>query len=245
LRRAWGRWRWTWGPEWVYERGLATLQRLALGQTRVLQSGYLRYYLVITVAATTGLAAFTLWWMGGVAWPGFSGSVYFREVALVALTLVGAIIAATSPSRLGAVVALGVTGYAVSLIFLVFGAPDLAMTQFLVESLTVILFVLAFYHLPRFTQISRGSTRLRDAAVALLSGGLITTLVLSAAGVNWFPSIAEFFATNSVPAGHGRNVVNVILVDFRGLDTLGEITVLSAAALGVFALLKMRGKDDT
>jgi multicomponent Na+:H+ antiporter subunit A len=244
VRAALRRLAWPWGPEWVYQAALAGLLRLARGQTRLLQSGYLRTYLLISVATTTILALFTLGRLGGVNWPLLEFDLRVHEVALAVLVLGGAAIAVTSNSRLGAVAALGITGYGVSLIYLVFGAPDLAMTQFLVESLTVILFVLVFYHLPQFARLSPRRARLRDAVIALLAGGLMTTLVLSAIGLNWFHSIAGFFATNAVPGGHGRNVVNVILVDFRGLDTLGEITVLSIAALGVFALLKLRKDPD-
>ena len=230
---------WRWGPEWAFEAALAGLLRLARGQTRVLQSGYLRYYLLIIFITTTGLATFTLVSLGGMQWPLMQFGLTVYEAALAALVLAGAGIAVTARSRLASVAALGMTGYGVALIYLVFGAPDLAMTQFLVESLTVILFVLVFYHLPQFSRLSPRNSLVRDAVVALLSGGLMTALVLSAIGLNWFPSITEYFAENAVPGGHGRNVVNVILVDFRGLDTLGEITVLSIAALGVFALLKL------
>jgi multicomponent Na+:H+ antiporter subunit A len=112
------------------------------------------------------------------------------------------------------------------------------MTQFLIESLTVILFVLAFYHLPQFTHLSSRSSRVRDISIAFLVGGLMTALVLSATGVLFYPSIADYFVENALPLGHGRNIVNVILVDFRAFDTMGEITVLGIAAIGVYVLLK-------
>jgi multicomponent Na+:H+ antiporter subunit A len=121
-----------------------------------------------------------------------------------------------------------------------FGAPDLAMTQFLIESLTVILFVLALYHLPQFSRISSNRTRLRDLMISAVVGALATLLVLSAAGTQLQPKISDFFVERSLPEAHGRNVVNVILVDFRGFDTFGETTVLAIAAAGVVALLKMR-----
>jgi len=108
-----------------------------------------------------------------------------------------------------------------------------------VESLTVILFVLAFYHLPDFSALSRPASRVRDALIALGVGGLMTTLVLLAVSIQFRPSIAQYFVDMALPRGHGRNIVNVILVDFRALDTLGEITVLGIAAIGVYALLKL------
>jgi multicomponent Na+:H+ antiporter subunit A len=114
------------------------------------------------------------------------------------------------------------------------------MTQFLVETLTVILFVLVFYHLPRFSSLSSELARTRDVIVALIAGGLMTGLVLVTSNVQFHPTISDYFAEHSLAQAHGRNIVNVILVDFRGLDTLGEITVLSVAGIGVYALLKLR-----
>ena len=87
--------------------------------------------------------------------------------------------------------------------------------------------------------------RLLDAAIALASGGLMTALVLTAVKVQWKPSIASYFSENSLSLAKGHNIVNVILVDFRGFDTLGEITVLSVAGVGVYGLLKLRaGKRE-
>jgi multicomponent Na+:H+ antiporter subunit A len=140
------------------------------------------------------------------------------------------------------VAALGITGYSVALIFLLFGAPDLAMTQFLIESLTVVFFVFAFYHLPHFAQLTPTPSRVAHAVIALLAGGLMTALVLSATGTNLYPKISQYFVDNALPLAHGRNIVNVILVDFRGMDTLGEISVLAVASVGVYALLKFRAE---
>jgi multicomponent Na+:H+ antiporter subunit A len=108
-----------------------------------------------------------------------------------------------------------------------------------VETLAIILFVLVFHHLPRFGTFSSRTTRARDAAIALAGGALMTVLVLAVTAVPHHP-ISTFFEEAAVPEGRGRNVVNVIIVDFRALDTLGEIAVLALAAFGVFALLKLR-----
>lgn len=233
-----------WGAERAYLAGLDALNTIARLQTRLLQSGYLRYYLLIIVLTTTAVGGFTFVYRGGLSWPVVSLEMRFYEIGLAALILLATLAVVVSPSRLGAVAALGTVGYGVALTYLLFGAPDLAMTQFLIESLTVILFVLAFYHLPRFAQLSPARSRARDALVAALAGGLMTTLVLSALGAHLSPSISHYFVETAVPLAHGRNVVNVILVDFRALDTLGEITVLSIAGIGVFALLKMRSEKQ-
>lgn len=131
-------------------------------------------------------------------------------------------------------------GYGVALVYVVYGAPDLAITQFLVETLTVILFVLVFYHVKDARRLSSTAGRVRDMVLAGAAGVLMSTLVLVATSVQYGEPISGYFAEQSVPGGHGRNIVNVILVDFRALDTLGEITVLAVSAVGVFALLKLR-----
>lgn len=162
-----------------------------------------------------------------------------HEWAVAALVLGGTVVVARSRSRLLAVVALGVVGYGVALLFVLFGAPDLAMTQLAIETLSVVLLVLVLYRLPRFKSLSSGPARIRDVLLASAGGGVMALLVLMVT-VSPAPSrLTPYFAENSVPLGHGRNVVNVILVDFRALDTLGEITVLAVAALGGHALLEL------
>jgi multicomponent Na+:H+ antiporter subunit A len=229
---------WPWGPSFLYDRALDGLNALSRGLTRFLQSGYLRYYIMTLVIVATGLVGFTLLTRDGWNFPEGVTDIRFYEVALGVLILGAAFSAAIVQSRLAAVASLGVVGYGVSLLYILYGAPDLAMTQFLIESLTVILFVLAFYHLPQFTHLSSRRSRIRDLLIASLVGGLMTALVLSATGVLFYPSIADFFVENALPLGHGRNIVNVILVDFRAFDTMGEITVLGIAAIGVYVLLK-------
>jgi multicomponent Na+:H+ antiporter subunit A len=125
-------------------------------------------------------------------------------------------------------------------LFIIYGAIDVAITLILVETLVLVLFMVVIYHLPKFTNFSSKASRLRDAAVALLVGGFMTGLVLKAGQLNLNPKISDFYVENALPLAHGSNIVNVILVDFRALDTLGEITVLVIAAIGVVALLKLK-----
>jgi multicomponent Na+:H+ antiporter subunit A len=230
---------WPWGPSFLYDRALDVLDAVSRGLTRLLQNGYLRYYIMTLVIVATGLVGFTLFTRDGWDFPKGTIDIRFYEVAIGVLILGAALVATVVQSRLAAVASLGVVGYGVSLLYILYGAPDLAMTQFLIESLTVILFVLAFYHLPQFTQLSSKSSRVRDILIALLVGILMTALVLSATGVLFYPSISNYFVENALLLGHGRNIVNVILVDFRAFDTMGEITVLGIAAIGVYVLLKL------
>ncbi len=143
-----------WAPQHWYGQLLAGMNRLAQRQTQLLQNGYLRIYLLIIVATTLGLAAGKLFNGIGSIELAANLDVRFYEWIVAGLIPIGALTAIMSRSRLGAVAALGVVGYSVGLIFVLFGAPDLAMTQFMVETLTVILFVLVFYHLPRFAILS-------------------------------------------------------------------------------------------
>jgi multicomponent Na+:H+ antiporter subunit A len=229
-----------WGPERWYEVLLDGLNATARLQTRVLQSGYLRYYLLIIIMTTVATVALALSRLDTLDFAVRWSDWRFYEVGLAVLVLLATLTAVLSSSRLGAVAALGVVGYGIALLFILFGAPDLAMTQFLIETLMVILFVFVLYYLPRFANLSPPRARIRDAFVALVSGGLVTLLVLAVSSVQLHPKISGYFAENSLTLAHGRNIVNVILVDFRALDTLGEITVLVIAGVGVLALLKLR-----
>ncbi|MCM2310882.1 MAG: DUF4040 domain-containing protein, partial [Steroidobacteraceae bacterium] len=159
---------------------------------------------------------------------------------LVTAALVLAALMATwlHARRLLALILVGVVGLGVSLAFVRLSAPDLALTQLLVEIVTVLLLLLAMYFMPAESPPERSVARLaRDAVVAVTAGGAV-------AGLAWailtrpFETIAWYYLENAKPAGGGYNVVNVILVDFRGFDTLGEITVLGVAAVGILALLK-------
>jgi multicomponent Na+:H+ antiporter subunit A len=113
------------------------------------------------------------------------------------------------------------------------------MTQFAVETLTVVIFVLVFYRLRGFGDLSSRLVKSRDAVIALLAGTLVTTLVLFVGASGTTSRLAAYFGSAAPALAHGRNVVNVILVDFRGFDTLGETTVLVTVAIGVRALLLM------
>ncbi len=233
-----------WGPQNWYSLLLAGVNVVAQRQTQLLQSGYLRYYLMIIIVTTLALAGSKLFSAVDAARFTASFDARFHEWVIAGLIVMAALTAVVARSRLAAAAALGVVGYGVALIFVFFGAPDLAMTQFMIETLTVILFVLVFYHLPRFAVLSERLAIARDALLALAAGALVTTIVLIGSGIQLYPKISEYFIDNSLSLGHGRNIVNVILVDFRGFDTLGEITVLAVAGIGVYALLKLRpGRD--
>lgn len=138
--------------------------------------------------------------------------------------------------RLPAIAGLAAMGMGVTLFFIVSHAPDLALTQFLVEILSVVLLVVTFRHLPDFVAQPIGVQTGR-LIIAAVIGVTMTVLTLVALSTEYGQSVSHWYALNALKLGHGTNVVNVILVDFRALDTLGEITVLSIAALGVAVLM--------
>ena len=145
---------------------------------------------------------------------------------------------------MAAVLSLGVVGYGVATTFLMFGAPDLAMTQFSVETLTVIHLRAGVQALQKSRAAVAALVRYRDLSSAAGIGTLIGGLVLSVSTTETAPRLREYFAEFGPTLGHGRNIVNVILVDFRAFDTMGEITVLATAAIGVRALMRLASCRD-
>lgn len=233
-------------PSIWYEEALAGMLRFATWLTSALQNGDLRRYLAVIILSALIPASLMLFSSGGfsVTLPA-DLSVTPYEVALALIIVLVTALLLTSDSRLKAIVSMGVLGFGVGMIFIIYGAPDVALTTFAIETLNVILFVLVLAHLPKFTSRSRTTGRIRDGLIAASAGIFMTLTVLQVTSTALSSRLKEYFGSASLPDGHGRNVVNVILVDFRALDTLGEITVLAIAAIGVFALLKLRtGKTD-
>ena len=229
------------GPSHWYALWLRFLNWSAVGQTRVLQNGYLRLYLATIMTVTAVLAWYTFLTEADVGVVKMNwGDIGVHEWVIGLVALVAAIATVRAQTFLRAVMALGVVGYSVALIFVLYGAPDLAMTQFLIETLSLILFVFVFYYMPPFKRFSTRAVILRHVAIGTAVGALFTLLVLVATSVQWHPTISTYFSQNSYLMGQGRNIVNVILVDFRGFDTLGEITVLAVAGIGVYSLVRLR-----
>lgn len=232
--RAMGRY----GPDRAYRLGLAGLLGFAAGHTRVVQSGYLRRYLVVVVAVFA-LAAGPLAFMamrGGGDLPSM-GVIKIHELTLALLVVAGAVYGVLSRSRLAAVAAVGGSGIGLAVLFAVYGSVDLAITQLMVETLMVVILVLVLLRLPQLTKKSTLASRGRDLLIAAAGGATITLMVLATATVNLPATVSAYYLNHAVPDAYGRNVVNVILVDFRALDTLGEIVVVAVAGIGVASLV--------
>jgi len=231
-----------WGPDRAYQGLMAGMVAVAKAQTRILQNGILGWYLFVTVGTTVVLAGWVLVTRVGPVAVAVE-PVRLGEAAVALAMVAGAVAVVRAHSLLFAVAALGVVGYGVAVVFLLFGGPDLAFTQFAIETLSVLLFVLVLRRLPPLRVLSPRSERVRDGMVAAAGGVLMTALVLAATAAPHPAPLREYFVATSLALANGRNVVNVILVDFRAFDTLGEITVLALAALGVAALLRLRGSS--
>nr|BBJ04825.1 Na(+)/H(+) antiporter subunit A [Marinobacter nauticus] len=232
------------GPEAGYFKFMEWITVVASWQTRMLQNGVLGIYMLVMIAVTFGLAGYTMLDQYGVHFTLNLADSHFYEWGIALLLVASAAFASGTHSRLGSVASMGVLGFGVALTFILFSAPDLGITQLLVETLTVILLVLVLFKLPEFVNLSTPFQRYRDLAVAIFGGVVITLMILAVLDIQYFESISSYYVENSAPLAYGRNIVNVILVDFRALDTLGEIFVLALAALGVFSMLKLKAEDQ-
>lgn len=228
-------------PIQIFEKFGMLFEKSSQLWTHFFQNGYLRNYVLTIISVLTFFVGYRLFYHANLHWS-FDQvqTVTFYEACILLIMVVAILMAVFSSSRLTAVAAMGVVGYAICLIFVFYSAPDLAMTQFTIDTLTVILFVLVLYRLPKYLNLSGSTFRIRDGIIALCFGGLITLLAMEVLEEPQHTETGDFYAQNAYLLAKGKNVVNVILVDFRGLDTLVEITVLVIAALGVFGLLKLR-----
>ena len=222
----------------VFRRIVRATLRAATRTTAVLQSGSLPIYagVVLTTAVAAPLAAM----FGGEWWPGWPDLVGSPTEVPIALLLAGGAVAATAAQRrFTAALLLGVVGYGMALLFVTHGAPDLALTQFGVETLSMVVFLLVLRVLPdRFERRPAAVTSRVRVAVSVAVGVFVVLLATTSAGWRTAPPVSEAMSERALEEGYGRNVVNVILVDIRGFDTLGEVTVLATAAVGIVALAR-------
>ena len=220
-------------------------RKFAFIYTRLMHNGYLRNYLIVIILFITGLVGYRFFTTVPIELitEDLSGFRIY-ELTVFIIILVSIFYTLRTTSRLTAIASLGVIGYCICLIFVFYGAPDLAMTQFAIDTLTVVLFVLVLFKLPGFLPFRNKKIIFRDALISLGFGGLIMLITLQSLVYPANKEISRFYAENAYTLAKGKNVVNVILVDFRGFDTLIESVVLSIAALGVYGILKYRGINE-
>jgi len=231
-------------PARGFERALLGLAKASRATADWIYSGKLRRYVMVVVSAVLAGLLVAMSTHDGLTWPTF-GTLYPHEAALLVILVVSSGIAAFAEPAMKAIIAVGISGYCVAIVYLLFGAPDVAMTQFSIETLTIILVVLTLLHLPDAAlERPRPYSALRDFFISVGAGTAVSTLLLSILAGPLPDRISQWYLHHSVPDAHGRNVVNVILVDFRGFDTWGEITVLTIAGLGVYGLLRRRARSS-
>lgn len=230
-----------WGPDRGFDQivsGLVALSRAVIARV---QGGRLEGYVTLSFVVLAVALLVPPVVAGGspafqpIALPSF----YILGVMLLAVLGLGAVLVART--RLVAIVALGIQGFAVALFYLLFGAPDLSFTQFMVETLSVIILALVMTRLDLApADLRRRSDWLMDLALALAVGGGFALVLAQVAAVPFDSRLSDFYAEFSRQIAHGRNVVNVIIVDFRGLDTLGEISVVLVTGAAILALIRAR-----
>ncbi len=206
--------------------------------TAVAQPGSLPTYAGVILLTAAVLPGALL--LGGPWWEGWPQVVEIpAHVPIAALLITLAIAAAAVRRRFSGALFLGMVGYSMAALFVSEGAPDLALTQVAIETLSTVLFVLVLRRLPdRFGPTPGRLRRVVRVAISTLVGGLVLLITMAAAGVDPATDVSDAMIDRAYPEGGGRNVVNVILVDIRAFDTMGEITVLAAAAIGTVALAR-------
>jgi multicomponent Na+:H+ antiporter subunit A len=221
----------------AYERITGWVGRLAVEVTGATQRGSLPFYVATILLVLTGLGGAAL--LAGRPFPGGT-RLWDTPLQLVpaGALVVAAIVAVQARRRLTAVILVGVTGYSTAMLFILHGAPDLAMTQFLVETCTLVMFVLVLRRLPaHFSQRPWVASRWVRVAIGVAVGTVVAGMAYVATASRQATPISTAFPDPAVSYGGGRNVVNVTLVDIRAWDTMGEISVLVVAATGLASLV--------
>ena len=230
-----------WGPDKGFDQLVRGTIRAARVVTAFFQHGHMDRYMTVTFLVIAAALLATPAMFGEFPdWPAMPRMAFY-EWAVLLIAVIGLWSVLAASNRLTAIVSLGIQGFAVALIFVLMGAPDLAFTQFMVETLSVVILALVMTRLRLSPADHRPvGERTVDASIAAACGlgfGLFLLRVTQGAFDDTLP---RFFAEHSYAIAHGRNFVNVILVDFRGLDTLGEIAVVMIAGLAVLALIRIR-----
>ncbi len=230
-------------PEILYYRGLQLLYVFSKYLQHVIQGGYLRTYTMILFLTLFVVVGWTFFSQHIAPFPMIPHAPWF-DWALSMVLVISACATVVTTRYFASLAFLGIVGLCCTLIFLIYSAPDVAMTQLLVDVLTIVIVVLALYRLPSLPRYQHTSKRwvIRNIIISLAVGFLITSVLLSIIHQPFDLSINQFYTRYSLSLANGRNIVNVILVDFRAFDTLGEMTVIGLAGLGVYGLLKVTRK---
>ncbi|SMF67858.1 hydrogen gas-evolving membrane-bound hydrogenase subunit E [Allosphingosinicella indica] len=228
--------------ESLWEKSLFRLVQGGARLTRWIEHGDLRGYVATAIVAFTFFLVWAFVASGAeIRVPAIEGPVRYAEILVGLMAVAGAIVAAASRNLLAALVGVGITGFAIAITFLFNGAPDLALTQFTVEALLVVLLTALLLALPLAGAATRSrSEHGRDLLIAGAFGIVLFAALIDMGAGRTASEASDWFGRMSYIAGHGANVVNVILVDFRAFDTMGETAVIAIAAVLAGSLLARR-----
>ncbi|UXT48281.1 putative monovalent cation/H+ antiporter subunit A [Agrobacterium tumefaciens] len=230
------------GPDRGFDVFIEALVKISFHVTRIIQPGRLEFYVTATFAVIAAVLLAPLFLYGELpAVPSWPRDMQIHELTFIAIAVAGLVAVLTASSRLTAIIALGIQGFAVAVIFLLFGAPDLSFTQFMVETLSVVILTLVMTRLRLSPSDHRGfGQKLLDSTIAIACGTGFALFLMRATQASFDNRLTDFYNTYSKVIAHGANVVNVIIVDFRGTDTLGEIAVVMITGLAILALIRIR-----
>ncbi|CUX27439.1 putative monovalent cation/H+ antiporter subunit A [Agrobacterium deltaense] len=230
------------GPDRGFDVFIDMLVKVSFHITRLIQPGRLEFYVTATFAVIAAVLLVPLFLYGELpSTPSWPRDMPIHELTFIAIAVAGLIAVLTASSRLTAIIALGIQGFAVAVIFLLFGAPDLSFTQFMVETLSVVILTLVMTRLRLSPSDHRGlGQKLLDSTIAIACGTGFALFLMRATEASFDNRLTDFYNTYSKVIAHGANVVNVIIVDFRGTDTLGEIAVVMITGLAILALIRIR-----
>lgn len=227
-------------PTRVYDALLSATLKYAATISRYYQSGLLRRYFLIIFSASSLIILFGfLYFQPEIKY--VNSPIHFVDVCIGLIIIFSTVSTLATHSKIWAITQIGIVGTCLILFFIFYGAPDLALTQLLVEIFTLTIFVFALHRLPRLRRYSSTKTHIRDLFISGVFGLLMGALTYFSFSTQLEKTVASFYTENSYLKAHGKNIVNVILVDFRAFDTLGEVSVILMAALGVYILMRKRG----
>ena len=229
-----------WGPDIGFDQAMRGLVRACHALAELIQPGLMQRYMTLTFTIIAA-ALFVPLLADGL--PPLELPTELAEAyvfVIIAIAIAGLAIVIVSKRRIVAIVSLGVQGVMVALIFMLFGAPDLSFTQFMVETLSVVILALVITRLDVEAKDHRGRwDAIKDGVIATVCGVGLALLLYGVTRVPFDAKLTDFFMAYAYAVAHGHNVVNVIIVDFRGLDTLGEIAVVAAVGLAILTLVRM------
>ena len=227
---------------YYYHRTLELSEDISDWMTDLVETSLVRTYItwVLVVASLSGITGYLA--AGSV--PALVLSAEIPTTIILATSVASVYAVIRSDTYISSVLTLSILGFMVSIFYLLMDAPDLVMTQLVVESLSLIIFLLVLDSIPEYTKKISVSRKIRDILISASAGLLVFMSVIYSKAEKTPEKLSEYYIENALPGSGGTNVVNVILVDFRGLDTMGEISVIFMAGLAILMLFRMRGDEE-